>query len=572
MQPVYGPVFPNQTHEKLNNKISDWKDELTQNRVAVKQSISNHAVPDAQNVHHLQVTNAMKPEEVFSYLVEEIRDTSPPEELAEVIEKSRVLYTKAIKAEKKVTAKFLKNVKKEIAPVAYSKERSSFEKIWHIFRWTTLTSIIEKHPDCAKFLKESGLLFAIRGYQHSIERRGETLPGEENMKMGIRFDRDDHPLLLKEGEWVRWDVIKKEICFDKKNKELVSTNDPSIEWNYFYPFGLVPGSRYNQVKSIYRLNANEIAGLQEHAARYYEINPDTDPGAVKNCFIQVYTTDRKSQPLGVSHVGVRLIDNEGRIYSLGYEMPTEQQKHITRSAFTILATDKVTIASLDYDEFRPFDDRYVTTIPISAAKAKKILDQMKEYTHQPLRFNYMRQNCARFAVEVLHLAGVSDIKPTANLSEVFARALLPSNIFAVLQKGIEKISSVAIIIFNKMHTHASDTTDALVFVYAVVTFIPRKIGTVAKNILICILGGRKAASPLPPGVEDDRNNDQQLTPFSRVIVHWKDLFDEDLGTLYFPPKITEWQKKQPSTIKHAYEASPALYVAPHQFPHPAVGA
>lgn len=562
MQPI--------THVKISDKISAWKADLEQSRLIIKQ----HPQDDQfrQSIHHIQVMNAMKSEEVLSYFVEEIRDSSPPDELAEVIEKSKKIFIKAIKAEKKETAKLLKSIKKEIAPIGMTKDRISLEKIWFTFHWTNLTSIIEKHPDCAKFLKESGLLFAIRGYQHSIERRGEMLRGEENMKTGIKLDRDGHPLLLKEGEWTRWELIKKELRFDKENKEIVSTGDASIEWNYFYPYGLVPGSRYNEIKQIYRLSGKEMESLKQHAASYFEINPDTDPGVEKNCFIQVYTTARKSNLLDM-HAAVRLIDQEGRVYSMGYEMPMEHQNRIiSGSARTFLATGVVTISTLDYDEFRPFDDRYVTTVPISAEKAKKVLEQMKEYTHLPLRFNFIRQNCARFALEALRLAGVENIDPKIDISGIFARLILPANLFNMLQKGIEKISAFAFVAFGIMHTYAPNMADAVATAYTVIAFVPRKIGTVARNILICILGGRRAATPLPPNVEDDRDNKQQLKAFSRVMVHWKDLWSEDLGTVYYPPKITEWQQKQHSTIKHAYEASPALYVAPHQLPQAAVEA
>ena len=101
--------------------------------------------------------------------------------------------------------------------------------LWKKFGWTSaqtnpknkstklrdLSSLLVFYPDLVQFLRKSGLLYTIRGFQNTLDQANGTIPpNASKIQTGIRLDYDGHPLLLKEGNWVRWEVIKKIICYD----------------------------------------------------------------------------------------------------------------------------------------------------------------------------------------------------------------------------------------------------------------------------------------------------------------------------------------------------------------------
>ena len=125
------------------------------------------------------------------------------------------------------------------------KKREHYKTLWQTYGWNQtldFDQMMENHPDFFHFLRDSKTLYTIRGYQHSFQKAETPLQEAEPFKQAINADMNGHPLLYKEGNWVRWEEIKQEIEYSPKRKQLVSQDNDMVEWNYLYPFGLIPQS------------------------------------------------------------------------------------------------------------------------------------------------------------------------------------------------------------------------------------------------------------------------------------------------------------------------------------------
>lgn len=344
---------------------------------------------------------------------------------------------------------------------------------------------------------------------------------------------------MKEGEWTRWDALKEQISFNPETRELISTEDPKQEWNYYYnpetgEQGLNPQSRYNQVRPIYQLSKSEMERLGMDGA---------------NCILQVFTTSVFfiSQ---LSHVGLRLIDPSGKVYSLGYETPSWEMKYKQQK---IVGNYHVEISSLDYDEFTKFKNRRVTSIPITSDQMKLALDRAEMYTQMKLRFNRIHQNCATYVTDIMRAAQLYTPPIACNLRDFFWDFIID---IPVIGTVLDKIKKVVVAIFELL-----SAIPIIGYVFDGFMYVANKILTVMANLLILSFGGSKGSKPHPDVPEDTLDNSQRLTYFSRLIKSWKDLFKEDRDLIFSPKRMVDWQLKQPNTFIHPYEG-PKLYIAP----------
>lgn|GEM_PF-2113609 len=414
---------------------------------------------------------------------------------------------------------------------AQALEHEKIKKLFTSYNWDT--KLVDNHPACAEFLKRSGALFSIRAFQVMAEKSQHT----SELKLGIRTDTlDSHPLLLKDGQWTRWEALEKELVLNEY-KEIVSRSDPENIWNYLYPQGFVAQERNNHVFPVHKLNTQEMEDLKAHAAPLRTSEDQT-------YYLQVVTTG----PSKVSHASLRLIDENGDVYSLGFETRTRDVSADKISLFSTLATFNVTIASLDFAEFEKFGFRRVTTIPINQQMYAKAKDKIITYTKQPLRFNFLHQNCSTFVADILKTVGKPvDIRTTA--LEFLLDLALPN-----------KVAQYAKQFFSWVYKKAPRCIKALT---RIVIWVPGKCLTIFRNLFICVLGGSKEGNP-PVQRSDHRNNENELATYDRLISNLSDLANESIGTISSSAKLAVWQEMQPTTYRHSYDGSPRLYIVPQK--------
>ena len=431
-----------------------------------------------------------------------------------------------------------------------SKKDLKTERLWEKYGWTgaqpsrDLTSLLTKYPDCAHFLRKSGLLFMIRGYQHTLDRSHEsTDPGIEEMQDGIKLDPyDGHPLLFVEGDWTRWEDLSTWITYDSKKKKIVSSDNPAEEWNYCAPDGLCRIGRYNEIYPIYHLSESDQAALQKQGEKFFQGNvPEKLQNDRKRWhYLQVFTSE--NGPISkLSHVGLRLIDANGAVYSLGFETSDE----IPFKEQYFVGSYDVGITSLDYDEFKPFNARRVTTIPLTGDQYRNAMKQIEAYSKGPMRFNRMHQNCSTYATSVMRAAGhPMDVRST--LPELIVD-LVPD--LPVCSKIARAIGGFFKWIFPSCICHLLGA-------------IAIKISTVCTNLIAYCFGSTQGSPPHPKAENGGIENQDKMNYFDRLVESPEDLLSEEAAIIYSPAKVVNWQLAQPSTVIYPNDGSPQLTIIP----------
>lgn len=428
-----------------------------------------------------------------------------------------------------------------------SKNYEKIEQLIGVYSWDQSSllnhSLIsqEAYQNFLSFLYNSKLIFAIRGYEQSLQ------VGNSPMKEGIKLIRGE-PHLLKEGEWVSWREVHDELTFDPKNGLIVSKTDSQVHWNYLYPKGLVPQSRYKWVGIVHKLSEGEQHSLYDQATQFdHSINIP-----ISRChYIQLTSSGKSSLDKFGAHVGIRLIRSDGSVYSIGFEIPTYKKSF---SIHNIFATYNVAITSLDFTEFKPFDVKRVTTITISTEVFDRILAKVNKYAKSSLRLNFLNQNCSDFAVNILREANIELSCKNSSWFRIFAHFVPPVSSIPYLGPPIGKICTLASKVFKKFSKVVPKQVKRGVnLTYRVITFIPSRLATFSKNIFYLSLGANRNGDILEsqnPGQEAFVNH---IPPIST----WKDLFRDISITL--PIEIAKWQDKQHSTQILPYEG-PKFYI------------
>jgi hypothetical protein len=406
--------------------------------------------------------------------------------------------------------------------------------------------------DFLDFLYNSNIFYSIRGYETSLKDSNSEL------KDGIRII-GGQPHLLKEGQWTAWNHILENIKPGPTEGKYLLKNVQN-EWeecNYLYPNGLIAQTRYNWIKPVHQLNPNEMGRLYEHGVKFFK-QVHAVPSR-ENCgFIQVFTagTGRLGQ---MGHVGLRMIDKEGAVYSFGFETPNNEAKIAFGNWFSALATYNVTIASRDFKEFSKFDIRRTTTIPIDEEKFQAALQKVRNYAETALRFNMLHQNCLTFTLDILETAGIPVNIRTSSFMYGLYELLRPSiQRIPFLGPVVLKVICIASQTFRTITKY---TPAPICFVAKVITFIPCLILTMVKNSVFLVFGAWKQATPPKAGAENETNNAERLTSFNRIFNHWTDFFKDDAITMSLPYKFSDWQMEQGSTEIYKFNG-PQFYVVP----------
>ncbi|HEX2582589.1 MAG TPA: DUF4105 domain-containing protein [Chlamydiales bacterium] len=412
-----------------------------------------------------------------------------------------------------------------------------------------------RYCDFLDFLYDSNIFYSVRAYETSLKDSNSEL------REGIKII-NGQPHLLKEGQWTSWNLIIQDIqpsAADKRDYLLRNAQNEWKDCNYLYPNGLIAQTRYNWVEPVHQLNPNEMDRLYEHGVNFFKQKAEAP--SRENCgFIQVFTggTGRLGQ---IGHVGLRMIDKDGAVYSFGFETPNSEVKMALRNLFSALATYNGTIASRDFKEFSKFDIRRTTTIPVSEEKFHKALEKVKKYAETPLRFNMLHQNCLTFTLDILKTADIPvDIRTSSFLYGLY-ELLRPSiESTPLLGPAILKVGCIVNPIFRTIKKY---TPEPICFVAKVITFIPCLILTIIKNTVFLIFGAGKQGSPPKEGAENETNNGERLTSFNRMFNHWTDFFKDDAFNMSLSYKFVDWQMEQGATEIYTFNG-PQFYIVPSQ--------
>lgn len=468
-------------------------------------------------------------------------------------------------------------LRKRLDPVLASikelREREVLAKKWRDLGLDD--TLLVSHPDFAEFLVSSGLVYTIVTLQNS------TRAGADYHKIAI--GESGEPELWLEGKRCPWSWMKKMFVADPEGKRLVLREDPNEQWTYVAPDGLVPASRYRPGK-LYPcelLSYAEYRQLQRHADRFWASHDEVDPGVEKPCVLQVITMRRDKLPGSIltdnlnagypAHTWFRIIDEKGRVYSGGAEIAEEDQPAVLSGLRSFLTTARASVSTInsplprpfDYEESHPFDERLVTSIPMTIERKDAILDNLEGLNGEPaLPFNFARQNCTKITVEaVLKPAGVA-VDTRMRLGSLLGslmpdmRELLPGSFFAVTAR----ISETARCLYRRAIQSAPACVRRIVPVVTnEVAKLAERVETAVSTSLMLLLGGTKTLRPRVPGTLGDLDNDDHLTTFSALLLESRPFTDTAPVAFDHPMLLRAWQWEQASTVRYGYEGVPKLY-------------
>ncbi len=442
-------------------------------------------------------------------------------------------------------------------------------------RWRKLgfpPSVVISHPECVEFLMESPFGFAISMFQNH--------PSAGPERHGIKLASDGHPKIKMNGEWRRWGEIQALVEFDKVTHRVISKGDASKGWNYISPDGMVQKDMYvyDELYPVEQLSPEEYLTARKHAEKFFTANPEVDPGIDKDCIIQIVTNSAMKLDLPKNwltanihkyvpqHSSIRIIDKEGKVYSFG-AITDQKSADILKEnmPYTFLASVDTRATCYDWQESFLFD-RQVTSVPLTSARKDDILKFVSKVNQDGIRFSFMKQNCAKFSTAVMDKAGVH-IDTRISLPSLFG-ALIPDfsslPVFREVAYVAAKVTQAVRPIFETLHRVIPQPIHRVFsFIGDVVGFIPNKLSAIFFNTLLLILGGAKVGSPLPDSRPHNPEwNDYELRDFHRVINTVGDFFSNETSDMYHSIGISEWQKKQPSTIFYKKDAVSKMHILP----------
>lgn len=417
--------------------------------------------------------------------------------------------------------------------------------------------IVNQFPDCVKFLLESRLIYAMLGFQATT--------GNPN-RHGLRLNDDGHPLIMVQGQWMRWGQLKKIIEYDAEEDQIKTvgySGHIAGIWNYLCSEGLTLCDRlhYDQPFPVIRLSVQAIEQLKIQAQRFYETNPETNPGVKKDCVLQFFTSSRRegimTHPLLENfsrqypvHIGIRLITANRNVYSFGYQLPAQEARQIADNpSSTLLKTGDARIGMLDYEEFRKHQGRLVTSIPITSQNATDILKRVGELNNKrQLRFNYARQNCSALMNELMPQEYHVDLRTTAKAAlwgTVPSLSHIPyiGHLIEMVQKSVERI-------WNTILDYTPECIQTIfLWMDRIVFALPRECQTIASNLFLWKIGASLMTRPLEEG-EDEEEVDPsgKIGSFSALFRSWTDFFKD--VDVFHSRAFIEWQKRQHSTSFH----------------------
>ena len=418
--------------------------------------------------------------------------------------------------------------------------------------------IVTRDLEGVRFVTTGDLLYSIKMFK---DAKKQLLPEE----MGIRITGEGRVYVKVEGEFKLASELKDTIVFDEVEKKYRG-------WSYTHPRGFVQSDSmdWKELVPIATLSHEAHLAIQEKAKGFWRTNDEIDPGVEKKCVLQVVTTAgdrflpdspllRNVESMLPRHVRIRMVDEEGKVYSFSTKMPEADAKYVLGlvqlgedTGFSLRTAD-VKIVSPDYEETRKFLYSNAASIPISLERFKHIKEVVEQINSQGgVRFCFTKQNCCRFCQGILKLAGVTVDTRMDGLS--FLYQILPdAEDIPLIGKAVAAMARVISALFRDVVSAVPKILhrpmkECVGVVWSVCTFIPRMIGTLFINILLRQgLGAHQGRSSAIESKERSAaERELDLSRFERLIASPLDLFKKETSEMYHAKLMNDWIQRQGS--------------------------
>ncbi len=376
-----------------------------------------------------------------------------------------------------------------------------------------------------------------------------SLNHPETDEVGLRV-KDGHVELMVEGKFISWAEFQTRFQYDPAlwHNMLVERTPELAIWTFVSPRlgGFVKNHPYNYTKPfpVDKLTPEELARVRQEASR--------DPTNPKKpeAIVQVYTTPGGEYggngclnamggdgEYGPSHYAVQIITPEGEVYSMSHGM--DKGESDIPGQWAILSTRQGRVVMGDYDLWRPYKQRLLTSLPMTRQDLDNVFQEIEQKKNAP--FSFLKYNCGSFAASVLSAAGYPvDIKTQ-----------IENFIFPAFLGGIKNIPVLGPIL-------TTVTTKVCTVAAKIWNFIPSAIRTVIRSVFMAVTAPiwfgfrliRNLGILLAMGWHQTpraKENLQRGAFDGRPIKNFWDLFKEETGYFQSNVEFMKWQKRHPLT-------------------------
>lgn len=524
-----------------------------QNVRETSQKLLTHTLSSASGKNQLS-RRQQSAEHIVSFLFQ--NRTSEKEEMALVQElaKDNMVEKILTSLTKKVSAKT------ELGQaLSRLREKVAIVKIWEGVGLDP--SVCETDYEGVNFLVKERLLYSIIGFQNS------SAIGKSHEQLQVR---DGKVYILCEGKFLSAASLSKRFRYVKEELQLMEQGTNKA-WNYLCPDGLVPVDRCKSdtILPSMSISKDEKDRLLNHAKKMSGMKFSEEKPATS--VLQIVTNPRKRfktpdfflfdglESMTPNHLGFRIIDEKGNVYSSGFASTAEEDVYCTGKK-NYFASINGMPGITDYEEFRPHDGRLVTSIPLTTETCNKELHELQEMRTRGVRFNILTQNCSTMANQLLRIAGIK-LDNRVSLYK-FLKFLLPH--YSSLS-FVDKIKSTLILWSHKfskatMTPSAEEATSVIGKIIRVILTPLRLLTNFAANLILLRHGANKG-SPVMKDMYGERKGEEGLKKFSAVISSAKDLFSDRSHTVHHSGPFIEWQLSQPTTRYYKYK-EPNMNILP----------
>lgn len=425
---------------------------------------------------------------------------------------------------------------------------------------------LQADPEAVHFLGRTGAILSAVTLQNSASlQHPQPLLSFDDGKISVLVKEDE------ESEYVPVHQFQARVRYDERDDMFVD-NTNNHGWN-MTQWGFIPKGRFEGFEPFAQITPAALDQVVEHGKTFWSPEQQRDRnGNERTCVIQLTTSYKPRMGLPRSgltqnaietfnHIGMRIIDQNGKVYSTGYEMTAANNAATFGSPRTFLGTANAKGAWPDFDDVRPFDERHVTTIAISEEEFRQVKQFVEET--KDARFNAVKQNCAKHVSEAFKKVGV-EIPVFQDCYDYFANALPSLDQIPVVGKPlswvVKAISTVANAIFKFI---SWITPEFIKFPFRVVW---EGIKTVHANLWMLILGANKMTprDPTDPRSQEDVIDNTRMSSFSRMFRNWKDIFNPELRQFASSRKVMDWQRAQNTNVIHPSGNGSRLCIVPPQ--------
>ncbi len=454
---------------------------------------------------------------------------------------------------------------------------------WTIGYWGLDPRLADRAPGLVDFLDKSGSLRNMAGLYSTGRPDG-------SLKKMVRYNKGKEAMIKVDGVMRTWSEVQQ--IFESRLIDATDPNNTKTKiycreddriWTYISSEkGFVPDpNESTETVPIHQLSKEEHRRLVKHAKKFYEQYPEIeakaslgDNGEIeeRTCVFQISTVvkDRDGilknfhETAEVKHVSMALIDETGQVYSFGGAMD------LSMLSKGFLRTGNARLSTPDWEVFRGHEEdktRLVTSMAITPATAKALLEDLKEYNRTGIRYNLSKQNCTGMAVAFVEKAiGIEIDQRLTPLELVYA--MLPDlEQVPVIGWLLVKISEAVSAVFAFIR---SITPHSIAWLSCKVTmvifYIPKKMLVFVGNLFIYMMGGGKSHEPMHNDLkEEPLGSDGKIHNFSALIRSPLDLFSEEPLLIHHPKPVLDWQRQQKTTVSYRSKY-PQLCIVPEEDP------